>query len=74
MNYLRFTVSNIAGGTLWVLSVTLTGYVVGSQIPSLVNYLDPLILVIILSSPLVWFSVWIWGSAKKEHEPIKHSA
>jgi membrane-associated protein len=65
MNYLRFTLSNIVGGTLWVLSVTIAGYFVGSQVPSLVHYLDPLLLVIILSSPLVWFLAWIWGRAKK---------
>ena len=66
MNYVRFTLSNIAGGTLWVLGLTLTGYVIGNHVPNTVTYLDTLILVVIVSSPLVWVLAWLWG-CRKEH-------
>ena len=65
MSYSRFTLSNIAGGALWVISVTLAGYFVGRQVPVLADYLDRIILVVIISSPLVWLLAWMWGRAKK---------
>lgn len=54
MRYSRFTISNVAGGALWVTSVTLAGYFVGSHVPKVAHYLDPLIVIVILTSPLVW--------------------
>src|SRR5208337_5138028 len=65
MSYFRFTLSNIAGGALWVISVTLTGYFVGRQVPVLADYLDRIILVVIISSPLVWLLAWIWGRSRR---------
>ncbi len=65
MSYYRFTISNIIGGALWVLSVTLAGYFVGSLVPAVTDYLNPLILVVILTSPLVWMLAWVWGRTKK---------
>jgi membrane-associated protein len=65
MAYLRFIISNIAGGVLWVLSVTLAGYFVGNQVPEVVDYLNPLIYLIILTSPLVWVSAWLSARTKK---------
>jgi len=74
MSYSRFTISNIAGGALWVLSVMLAGYFVGSLVPAVTDYLNPLILVVILTSPLVWMSVWVLGRTKKRSQPSKLSA
>ncbi len=74
MSYSRFTVSNIAGGALWVLSVMLAGYFVGSLVPAVTDYLNPLILVVILTSPLVWISTWTWGRTKKGFQAGKHPA
>lgn len=65
MRYSRFTISNVAGGTLWVTSVTLAGYFVGSHVPMVAHYLDPLIVIVILTSPLVWMSAWLWRRTKK---------
>lgn len=65
MHYLRFTLSNITGGALWVVSLTLAGYFVGNQVPNVIDYLNPLILIIILASPLVWISAWVSGRTKK---------
>ncbi len=65
MSYVRFTVSNIVGAALWVLSITLAGYFVGRQVPVVASYLDPIILAVVISSPLVWMLTWIWGRTKK---------
>ena len=61
MSYSRFTIANVTGGALWVVSVTLAGYFVGSLVPNVTYYLNPLILIVILSSPLVWILAWFWG-------------
>ncbi|MTD54917.1 DedA family protein [Amycolatopsis sp. RM579] len=45
-----FTLWQIVGGLLWSLGVTLAGYLLGSQIPSIDTYLLPLIAVIVLLS------------------------
>ena len=73
MSYSRFTISNFAGGTLWVLSVMLAGYFVGRLVPAVTGYLNPLILVVILTSPLVWMFAWIWGRTKKGPQTAKRS-
>jgi|GEM_PF-101601 len=65
MSYSRFTLSNIVGGALWVLSITLAGYFVGRQVPVVATYLNPIILVVVISSPLVWILAWVWGRSKK---------
>jgi len=69
MPYSRFTISNITGGMLWVLSVTLAGYFVGGHIPHASEYLSPLLLLVILGSPLVWMFTWLWGRTKQRPQP-----
>ncbi len=66
MRYSRFTISNITGGILWVLGVTLAGYFAGGHIPHATEYLSPLLLVVILGSPLVWMFTWLWSRTKKK--------
>jgi len=39
MNYSKFVLFNVIGGTLWVLSMTVTGYFIGVAIPSTANYM-----------------------------------
>jgi len=65
MSYRRFTFSNIAGGSLWVLSTTLAGYFVGREVPVVADYLNSIILVVVISSPLVWALAWAWGRSRK---------
>ena len=69
MSYSRFTLSNIAGGSLWVVSITLAGYFVGRQVPVVVGYLNPIIIVVVISSPLVWVLAWVWGRSRKVKVP-----
>lgn len=71
MNYSRFTFSNIVGGSLWVLSITLAGYFVGQQVPIVADYLNPIILVVVISSPLVWVLAWVWGRSRKANVPAQ---
>jgi membrane-associated protein len=66
MRYRRFMLFNLTGGTLWVLTITLAGYFIGSHVPKVAQYLNPLILAVIISSPLVWILAWVLGRAKKK--------
>ena len=66
MSYSRFTICNFAGGALWVLSVMLAGYFVGSLAPAVTGYLNPLILVVILTSPIVWMIAWVGGEPRRD--------
>jgi membrane-associated protein len=56
MNYSRFISFNIAGGILWVTSVSLLGYYLGSKIPNIDQYIFPILLGIIVFSiiPAIW--------------------
>jgi membrane-associated protein len=69
MSYSRFTLSNIVGGALWVVSIALAGYFVGRQVPVVANYLNPIIIVVVISSPLVWMLAWVWGRSRKVNVP-----
>ncbi len=52
MTYIRFASYNIIGGVSWVLSMTLTGYFLGSMFPGMVKHIEIVILVIIFISLL----------------------
>ncbi len=52
MTYRRFAVFNVIGAAGWILSMTLTGYVLGSRFPLLVKHIEKVILVVIFISIL----------------------
>ena len=52
MNYRLFFSSNLVGGLLWAIGVTLAGYFLGSAIPDVDKYLLPIVIVIIVVSVL----------------------
>ncbi|HEY2460099.1 MAG TPA: VTT domain-containing protein, partial [Candidatus Acidoferrum sp.] len=52
MSYTTYLLYDVAGGTLWVGSMVLGGYLAGSRIPNIGNYLHYVIGVIILISIL----------------------
>ncbi|MGH7453244.1 MAG: hypothetical protein ACRENG_17975 [bacterium] len=52
MNYRRFVTYNVAGGILWVLSMILTGYLVGAAVPNINEHIHTVIAVVIFLSIL----------------------
>ncbi len=47
MNYKQFVLFDAIGDTVWAISVTLFGYFVGSKIPGIQNYIEPILLGIV---------------------------
>lgn len=64
MPYRRFAAYNIAGGILWVCSMTLLGYFLGRFIPHIDRYIDWIILAIILISVAPPFYGWLKSRQK----------
>jgi membrane-associated protein len=52
MSYRRFQLFNIIGAASWVLSMTLTGLVLGRKFPFLVNHIEKVIIVVVVASLL----------------------
>ncbi len=52
MDYKRFVIFDAIGDILWATSITLLGYFVGSRIPGVQNYVEPILLIIILATLL----------------------
>lgn len=48
MDYKQFVIFDAIGDIVWAISVTLFGYFVGSRIPGIQNYIEPLLLGIVL--------------------------
>lgn len=52
MNYRRFVTYNVAGGILWVVSMILTGYLVGAAVSNINEHIHSVIAVVIFLSIL----------------------
>ena len=52
MEYRRFLLFNVAGGIGWVLSMTWAGYLLGSLIPNISQYIHVIVIVVIVLSCL----------------------
>jgi Uncharacterized membrane-associated protein len=63
MNYRRFVVYNIFGGLLWVVSMVLAGYTLGSAVPNIDRYIHYVIAVVIVLSLIP--GVWEWWKARQ---------
>lgn len=50
MRYIDFFKYNVFGGILWVLSMTLTGYFLGSVIPNIEKHIEKVIVIVVLLS------------------------
>jgi membrane-associated protein len=59
MTYRRFAVYNIAGGTLWVMSMTFTGYFLGRSIPNIESNIHLVVAGVIAVSLLPGFVAWL---------------
>jgi membrane-associated protein len=64
MTYRRFAVFNIAGGILWVGSMTLTGYFLGLIVPDLDKHLHILVAAVIFLSLLPGVIAWLRARAQ----------
>jgi membrane-associated protein len=67
MPYRRFATYNIVGGALWVLSMTLTGYLLGNLVPNIEKHIEKVIIVVVLLS----ISPGIWHFAQRRMEAKK---
>jgi membrane-associated protein len=52
MAYRRFLLFNVAGGVGWVVSMTWAGYLLGSLIPNVSQYVHVIVIVVIVLSCL----------------------
>lgn len=50
MDYSKFLIYNIAGGLIWVISLTMLGFLLGNTIPNIDHYLLPIVFGIIILS------------------------
>jgi membrane-associated protein len=59
MNRKLFFICNAIGDLAWAIGFTLFGYYVGSRIPHIDKYIEPVLIVIILifAAPTVWHIV-----------------
>ncbi|MDF1503837.1 VTT domain-containing protein [Roseisolibacter sp. H3M3-2] len=59
MNYRRFWIYNLFGGVLWIWSMLLTGYFLGSRFPAVGKHLEKVILIVIFLSILPGIIAWL---------------
>lgn len=59
MEYRRFVVYNIVGGTLWIWSMLLTGWVLARTVPAVAQHIEKVILVVIFLSILPGIIAWL---------------
>ena len=68
MNYKRFFLYNIIGGTLWVVSISLVGYYFGSLIPNIDALILPIITLVVLVSLLPVLSSLVYRFFKQKYK------
>jgi membrane-associated protein len=59
MDYRRFWVYNLVGGVVWIWSMLLTGYFLGSRFPAVGKHLEKVILIVIFLSILPGIIAWL---------------
>lgn len=64
MGYRRFAQFNVLGGALWVLSMTLTGYLLASVVPDVHRHIEKIIVVVVFLSVLPGLVGW-WRARKR---------
>ena len=69
MHYATFVSYNIIGALIWATGITLLGYFLGQQIPSIDNYLIPVLLLIVFVSMLPTLFSLVYAKIKKCMNP-----
>ncbi len=64
MHYATFVSYNIIGALIWATGITLLGYFLGQQIPSIDDYLIPILLLIVFVSMLPTFFSFVYNKIK----------
>lgn len=59
MDYRRYTFFNVLGAALWVLSMTLIGYALGTSVPNLEKHIEKVAIIVIAISLLPGFIGWM---------------
>ena len=65
MNIKKFTIYNVVGGVLWIVSLVLSGYYLGRQFPNLINYLEYIIIGFLLITSIVLVRAFLKMRKKK---------
>lgn len=68
-----FTMYNATGGTLWVLTFSLLGYVFGRNLPRLVHYIGRVSLLLAILIALVVGVVFLWRWFSRNRETVVES-
>ncbi|MCS7084627.1 MAG: VTT domain-containing protein [Bacteroidia bacterium] len=64
MEYRKFLIYNVVGGFLWVWSLTLMGFFLGTQFPWIKNYYEHIVIAFIVVTAIPVIRTWI--AAKKD--------
>lgn len=59
MEYRKFVVFNIVGGTLWIWSMLLIGWALARTVPAVAQHIEKVILVVIFLSILPGIIAWL---------------
>jgi membrane-associated protein len=68
MGYKKFATYNIIGGSSWILSMSLIGYVLGTRFPILVQHIEKVIIIVVALSLLPPLVEWLRARGKAKAE------
>jgi len=73
LNFRKFVIYNVAGAFLWVSLLTLTGYFLGVKFPAIINYVEYIIvgLIVIAFMPIVIALLKRWLKNRKNKQTNK---
>lgn len=67
INFKRFVGYNILGTTVWITSLVLAGHFLGRAFPQLIDYLEIIVIIMIVITAIPPFLVWL--RSRKKYEP-----
>lgn len=68
MKYIDFFKFNVVGGALWILGMTLLGYLLGNTIPNIDKHIEKVIVIIVFLSILPIIYKFVSAKMKKKKE------
>ncbi|HLS96202.1 membrane-associated protein [Sphingobacterium allocomposti] len=70
LNFRKFVIYNVIGAFLWASLLTLTGYFLGVKFPTIIDYVEYIIvgLIVIAFLPIVFALLKRWLKTKKENK------